>query len=236
MFRIYKNDELIVEGESPLTITGIEPDTQVVEGTYQAVRVENEEESERVDIPAFKTLPIKVASVTVAPKTNNLEVGATRQLNTTIEPTNATNQKVTYESDDETIAKVNASGLITAIGAGTATVTVKTEDGNHTDTATVNVTKPPEITTEEVTEKIDIVEYETIRNETETLPKGEEEVVQEGKDGYTEVTYEVTYEDGVEVSREEIDRKVIEPVDEIINVGTYEEPEPEPEPDPEPEE
>ena len=142
MFRIYKNDELIVEGESPLTITGIEPDTQVVEGTYQAVRVEDEKESERVDIPAFKTLPIKVTSVTVAPKTNNLEVGATRQLNTTIEPTNATNQKVTYESDNDAIAKVNTTGLVTAIGEGTATITVKTVDGNHTDTATVNVTEP----------------------------------------------------------------------------------------------
>ena len=142
MFRIYKNDELIVEGESPLTITGIEPDTQVVKGTYQAVRVENEEESERVDIPAFKTLPIKVTSVTVAPKTNNLEVGATRQLNATIEPTNATNQKVTYESDNEAIAKVNTTGLVTAIGEGTAIITVKTADGNHTDTATVNVTEP----------------------------------------------------------------------------------------------
>ena len=142
MFRIYKNDEMVVEGESPLTITGIEPNTQVVEGTYQAVRVENEEESERVDIPAFKTLPIKVTSVTVAPKTNNLEVDGTRQLNATIEPSNATNKKVTYESDDETIAKVNASGLITAIGVGTATITVKTDDGNHTDTATVNVTEP----------------------------------------------------------------------------------------------
>ena len=231
MFRIYKNDELIVEGESPLTITGIEPNTQVVEGTYQAVRVENEEESERVDIPAFKTLPIKVTSVTVAPKTNNLEVDGTRQLNATIEPSNATNKKVTYESDNDEVATVNSSGLVTAIGEGKATITVKTVDGNHTDTATVNVTKPPEITTEEVTEKIDIVEYETIRNETEDLPKGEEEVVQEGKDGYTEVTYEVTYEDGVEVSREEINREVIDPVDEIINVGTYEEPEPDPEPE-----
>src|SRR5699024_7217317 len=113
----------------------------------------------------------------------------------------------------------NASGLITAIGEGTATITVKTDDGNHTDTATVNVTKPPEITTEEVTEKIDIVEYETIRNETEDLPKGEEEVVQEGKDGYTEVTYEVTYEDGVEVSREEIDRKSLNPLIKLLMSG-----------------
>ena len=232
-FKIYKGDDVVAEGASPLEIKGIGANKSIAKGTYQAVRVENKKESERVDIPAFKTLPIKVTGVTVSPKTNNLEVDATRQLNATIEPSNATNKKVTYESDDETIAKVNASGLITAIGEGTATITVKTDDGNHTDTATVNVTKPPEITTEEVTEKIDIVEYETIRNETEALPKGEEEVVQEGKDGYTEVTYEVTYEDVVEVSREEISRKVIEPVDEIINVGTYEEPEPEPDPEPE---
>ena len=59
------------------------------------------------------------------------------------------------------------------------------------------------------------------------MPKGEEEVVQEGKDGYTKVTYKVTYEDGTEVDREEIDREVIDPVDEIINVGTFEEPDPE---------
>ena len=57
-------------GRSPTSITGIEPDTQVVEGTYQAVRVENEKESERVDVPAFKTLPIKVTGVTVAPNSN----------------------------------------------------------------------------------------------------------------------------------------------------------------------
>lgn len=225
MFKIYKNDELVVEGESPLTITGLEPDTQVSEGEYQVVRVDGERESERVDIPAFKTLPIEVTSVTVAPKTNNLEVGDTRQLDVAIEPDDATNKKVTYESDNETIAKVNDSGLVTAIGEGTATITAKTDDGNHTDTATVNVTEAPEITTEEVTEKINIVEYETIRNETEDLPKGEEEVEQEGKDGYTKVTYEVTYEDGVEVSREETNREVIDPVDEIINVGIHEEPE-----------
>lgn len=142
MFKIYKNDEVVVEGESPLEITGLEPNTDVVEGSYQAVRVENEKESERVDIPAFKTLPIKVAGVTVAPKTNNLEVGATRQLNPTIEPSNATNQKVTYESDNDEVATVNASGSVTAISAGTATITVKTVDGSHTDTSTVNVTEP----------------------------------------------------------------------------------------------
>ena len=60
MFRVYKDDEVVVEGVSPLSITGISPNTDVAKGEYQIVRVINEKESERVDIPAFKTLPVKV--------------------------------------------------------------------------------------------------------------------------------------------------------------------------------
>src|SRR5699024_11714544 len=48
-----------------------------------------------------------------------------------IEPSNATNKKVTYESDSDEVATVNTSGLVTAIGEGKATITVKTVDGNH---------------------------------------------------------------------------------------------------------
>lgn len=59
MFRIYKDNVVVVEGESPLTITGLEPDTQVSEGEYQVVRVEDEKESERVNVPPFKTLPVE---------------------------------------------------------------------------------------------------------------------------------------------------------------------------------
>lgn len=142
MFRIYKGESMIVEGESPLAITGLNPNTDVAKGEYQAVRFENDKESERVDIPAFKTLPIEVTGVTVAPKTNNLEVDDTRQLNATVEPSNVTDKTVTYASDDDAVATVSASGLVTAVSEGTATITVTTTDGNHTDTATVNVTEP----------------------------------------------------------------------------------------------
>ncbi|WP_270659683.1 hypothetical protein [Enterococcus thailandicus] len=56
-FRIHKKDGTkVVEGESPLTITGISADTQVVAGDYYAVAIENEVESVKVDVPAFKTL------------------------------------------------------------------------------------------------------------------------------------------------------------------------------------
>ena len=142
MFKIYKGDSVVVEGESPLTITGIDPDTEVAKGEYQVVRFDGDRESERVDIPSFKTLPIDVETVTISPQNNNLKIGDTRQLNIEIEPDNATNQEVNWISDDESVATVDRDGLVTAEGVGSATITA-TVDG-ISDTATVNVEEPEE--------------------------------------------------------------------------------------------
>lgn len=57
IFRIYKKDETkVAEGVSPLTITGVEPETSVAKGDYQATRVDGDMESTKVDIAAFTTL------------------------------------------------------------------------------------------------------------------------------------------------------------------------------------
>lgn len=57
IFKIYKKDGTkVMEGESPLTITGIAVNTQVAKGDYQATRVVGGQESVKVDIPAFTTL------------------------------------------------------------------------------------------------------------------------------------------------------------------------------------
>lgn len=56
-FKIYKGDAVVVEGESPLSITGLPPATSVAAGEYQVVRVDGGKESTKVDIPAFTTLP-----------------------------------------------------------------------------------------------------------------------------------------------------------------------------------
>lgn len=56
-FRIYKKDGTkVTEGASPLAITGLAAETVVAKGDYQAVRVINDVESQKVDIPAFTTL------------------------------------------------------------------------------------------------------------------------------------------------------------------------------------
>ena len=62
-FKIYKGQTEVVSGTSPLTITGMEPNTSVPVGEYQVTRVVNGKESERVDIPAFKTLSIAVTGL-----------------------------------------------------------------------------------------------------------------------------------------------------------------------------
>ncbi len=60
-------------------------------------------------------------------------------LKATINPDDATNQKVSWKSSDETVAKVDANGKVTALKVGTATITVTTEDGGKTATCVVTV-------------------------------------------------------------------------------------------------
>ena len=55
--------------------------------------------------------------------------GKTCQLKATVYPTNTTNQKLTWDSDDASIATVNSSGKVTAKAAGKTTIWVSTENG-----------------------------------------------------------------------------------------------------------
>ncbi|RAV99242.1 Ig-like domain-containing protein [Pseudochryseolinea flava] len=84
--------------------------------------------------------PIAVASVSLSPATASVSAGLTRQLVATIVPANATNQNVTWSSSNNAVATVNAAGLVTAVAAGTATITVTTQDGNKTATSAITVT------------------------------------------------------------------------------------------------
>ena len=82
---------------------------------------------------------IPVSGVSLKSSTS-LEVGGTETLYATITPANATNQNVTWNSSDTGVATVSANGLVTAVAAGTATITVTTADGNKTAACTVTVT------------------------------------------------------------------------------------------------
>ncbi|MCX7987227.1 MAG: alpha-amylase family glycosyl hydrolase, partial [Bacteroidales bacterium] len=85
---------------------------------------------------------VSVTSVSVSPSSASLFVGQTLLLTATISPSNATNQNVTWSSSNNAIATVSSTGLVTANAAGTATITVRTEDGNKTATSTITVSNP----------------------------------------------------------------------------------------------
>ena len=82
----------------------------------------------------------KVTEVTLDKDSLSLEVGGEETLTATAAPDNATNKNVTWSSDNEGVATVDATGKVTAIGAGTATITVTTADGGKTATCVVTVT------------------------------------------------------------------------------------------------
>lgn len=84
---------------------------------------------------------INVTGATVAPTTANIAVAATQQLTATIAPANATDKSGAWSSSDEAIATVDeASGLVTGVAAGMATITFTTTDGGKTATCAVTVT------------------------------------------------------------------------------------------------
>ena len=102
-----------------------------------------------------------------------LPVGGSKRLSATITPSNATNKAVTWSSDNTSVAAVNSSGLITAKGEGTATVTVRTDDGGYTATCKITVvpvTAPEKV---EISVSADSLKYkETTRVNVSELPVG----------------------------------------------------------------
>jgi uncharacterized protein YjdB len=68
-----------------------------------------------------------------------LGLGYSTILTTTIIPTNATDQGVSWSSNNTSIATVDANGQVTGVAEGTATITVITDDGSYTDSCEVTV-------------------------------------------------------------------------------------------------
>ncbi len=84
---------------------------------------------------------IKVTGITLNKTTLNIKTGATEQLTAKVLPTDATNSKVTWSSNEPTVAEVDQTGMITAKKEGSAVITVTAQDGSgKTATCQVNVT------------------------------------------------------------------------------------------------
>ncbi len=84
------------------------------------------------------TDPVAVTSITVSPTTKEMGVGDKITLQTTIEPSDATDKSVTWSTNKASVATVE-DGVVTAVGIGNATITATTTDGGKTATCAITV-------------------------------------------------------------------------------------------------
>ncbi|MDO4781736.1 MAG: Ig-like domain-containing protein [Capnocytophaga felis] len=81
---------------------------------------------------------ISVTGIALNKSEITLTKGNAEDLVATVTPDNATNKNVIWSSDKTNVATVT-NGKITAVSAGTAVITARSEDGNHTATCSVTV-------------------------------------------------------------------------------------------------
>ena len=97
----------------------------------------------RRDFPVGSSTSILPSSVSISGCNSGtaLTVGTTRNLNHALTPNNPTNSSVTWSSSNTGVATVNANnGLVTAVSAGSATITVTTSVANKKATCVITVT------------------------------------------------------------------------------------------------
>ena len=77
-----------------------------------------------------KPASVPVTGVKLNKDSLTLQEKGSDTLTATVEPADATNQDVIWKSSDTSIATVSADGTVTAISAGTATITATAKDGS----------------------------------------------------------------------------------------------------------
>ncbi|EOH96111.1 M6 family metalloprotease domain-containing protein [Enterococcus moraviensis ATCC BAA-383] len=128
--------------ENELSLFNVEtvPTSKTTDGASPKLDLSVEEKKDNTVKISFKNAKvISVTGITLEPKTVELEEKGSKQLTTTVTPTDATNKTVTWSSSNEAVATVTAEGKVEAIKAGKATITATTEDGKKTATSEVTV-------------------------------------------------------------------------------------------------
>ena len=82
---------------------------------------------------------VRVEAVSLGQTRCELEVGDTLQLVALVEPSDAANKNLGWSSTNPTVATVDTTGLLTALAAGSAIITVTAQDGGKADSCEVLV-------------------------------------------------------------------------------------------------
>ncbi len=95
------------------------------------------------DVPSEKL----ITNISLTMEKADLKDGAIVQLIAQIIPSDAANKTLSWTSDNPSVAAVDNNGLVTAVSAGEATITVSSTDGSNVSASCViTVTKPDNVT------------------------------------------------------------------------------------------
>ena len=110
----------VAEGSATITVT-------TVDGSYTG--------------NSSLTVRTPVTGVSISPSSASIYVDSTLQLSAMVEPSDATNKNVSWNSSNTSVATVSSSGLVTGIkeSFSPVSITVTTEDGSKTATISVFV-------------------------------------------------------------------------------------------------
>ena len=114
------------------------------------------------------TTKVYVESVEITRPKITINIGDTDTIDTIIIPKNATNKKVSWISNNDTVVRVDENGNITGVSVGKATITVKTEDGKRTSSCVVNVIDPEKTVVDNVVDVVGV----SLNNTEMALLKG----------------------------------------------------------------
>ncbi|WP_396637176.1 Ig-like domain-containing protein [Maribacter sp. R77961] len=127
------SDENIANVNSDGTITAI------AEGIATITATTNDGDF-TANVAVTVTSPdIPVTGININPEAANLIIGETINLSANVIPQNATNTQITWSSSDNTIATVDANGVVLAQAPGVATISAITADGAFEDTSNITV-------------------------------------------------------------------------------------------------
>ena len=127
-------DNVSNSGSDPVVKQGatIEDESRAVTDTVKEPELVEAQE------PAKKE-PVNVSGVTLSKSDLLIEEGKGAQLSASVHPSGADNKSVSWKSNDPSVATVSSKGYVSAKKAGSATITVTSEDSGKTATCSVTV-------------------------------------------------------------------------------------------------
>jgi len=87
-------------------------------------------------------VPVPVLGINIIPKELVMRQGSTQVMSVRFTPDDASNQAVTWSTDNASIATVNNTGLVTAVSLGVTKIRVTSQEGSFVDSCVVTVMLP----------------------------------------------------------------------------------------------